>query len=367
MTASDTAASAVLMIYAGGTLGMLATPRGLVPGGEIEARLRHALAALPPARQASLPAFEVLETARPIDSSSATPADWQHLAALVAKHYRQYAGIVILHGTDTLAWTASSLAFQLLGLDRAVVLTGAMQPLEADGSDAASNVADALCFALSPGLQEVAVCFAGRLLRGCRTRKWQTHAPDAFASPNQPLLGERVDQAVVLYPGRGLADHQRGAPRFELADYATAGESVVRLVLWPGLQAWQLAAWLLDDRVRGAVLEVWGGGNLPEDPALAGVLARASGEGKLLAALTQCPRGGVAIGHYAAGQGLADAEVLSADDMTPEAAFTKLVHLLALPLAQSERRARFLTPLAGERSPRPTSVDRDQAALPATR
>ncbi|SEK30892.1 asparaginase [Halomonas daqiaonensis] len=350
MHAQVSAELPVLVIYTGGTLGMVESSRGLVPGRNIEERLRRALADLPPGRQASLPTFEVLETDRPIDSSNATPDDWQRLALLVARHYRQHAGIVILHGTDTLAWTASSLAFQLLGLDRPVILTGAMRPLEAEDSDAVANVEDALRFAVIPRLQEVAICFAGRLLRGCRSRKWQTREANAFTSPNQPLLGERVDEDIVLYPGRGLADHQRGAPRFELADYsAMPPGSVIRLALWPGMQAWQLEAWLRDDRVNGAMLEVWGGGNLPNDPALVGALARASGEGKLLAALSQCPYGPVTFGSYAAGQGLNDAGVLSADDMTPEATFTKLAHLLALPLTESDRRRRFLTPLAGER------------------
>ncbi|TDO13964.1 MULTISPECIES: asparaginase [Halomonas] len=350
MPAPVSADPPVLVLYTGGTLGMVPSPKGLVPGRNIKARLHRALDTLPPARQASLPAFEVHETDVPIDSSSATPDDWQRLAALVAQCYRQHAGIVILHGTDTLAWTASSLAFQLLGLDRPVILTGAMRPLEAAESDAVANVEDALRFAVAPRLQEVAICFDGRLLRGCRSRKWQAHAIDAFESPNQPLLGERVDDEVVLYPGRSLADHQRGAPRFELPDYTPlAAGGVVRLVLWPGLQAWQVEAWLRDERVRGAVLEVWGGGNLPDDPALVGALARASGEGKLLAALSQCPHGAVAFGGYAAGQGLSDAGVLSADDMTPEATFTKLFHLLAQPLGERERRRRFLTPLVGER------------------
>ncbi|TLF52813.1 asparaginase [Halomonas urmiana] len=350
MTAGPDLDAPVLVIYTGGTLGMLPGPRGLAPGHDIEARLRRALTTLPPARQASLPAFEVLETDRPIDSSSATPEHWQALAARVAGCHRRHAGIVILHGTDTLAWTASSLAFQLQGIDRPVILTGAMHPLEAEASDAIANVEDALRFAVTARLKEVAICFAGKLLRGCRTRKWQTRDAMAFASPNLTPLGERVDEEVVLYPGRGLADHQRGAPRFELIDYAPlAAGGVVRLALWPGLQAWQVEAWLDDERVKGAVLEVWGGGNLPDDPALIGALARASGEGKLLAALSQCPFGPVAFGGYAAGQGLSDAGVLSAEDMTPEATFAKLVHLLAQPLEESERRRRFLTPLVGER------------------
>lgn len=340
----------VLVLYTGGTLGMLPGPQGLMPGGDIEARLRQALATLPPDSQARLPDFRVLDAGSPIDSSSVTPADWQRLAALVSEHYRHHAGIVILHGTDTLAWSAASLAYQLQGIDRPVVLTGAMQPLEAEGSDALANVELALRFAADPRLQEVAICFAGRLLRGCRTRKWYTQAPHAFASPHHPLLGERVDEDAMLYPGRGLEVQQRGAPRFELPDYTPlARGGVARLVLWPGLTAWQLEAWLLDDRVHGALLEVWGAGTLPDDPALIGVLARAVGEGKLVAAISQCPRGHLALGTYAAGHGLQEAGVLAGDDMTPEAAWTKLLHLLAQPLDEAERRRRFLTPLVGER------------------
>lgn len=339
-----------LVIYTGGTLGMVAGERGLAPGGDIEARLARALDALPAQRRAALPDHEVLAIPDPIDSSAATPREWQRLAGEIAERHRDHAGIVVLHGTDTLAWTASSLAYQLQGLDRPVVVTGAMQPLEADGSDAADNVELALRFAVDPALQEVAIAFGGKLLRGVRARKWQTRNTEAFASPNYPLLGERVGLEPILYPGRGLARQQRGAPRFELPDYGPLAEGgVARIVLWPGIGTRQVAAWLEDPALKGALLEVWGGGNVPADPGLLGALAEASGQGKLLAAISQCPHGGVDIGHYAAGQGLHAAGVLSADDMTPEAALTKLVHLLAQPLAADERRRRFLTPLVGER------------------
>ncbi|SHF10470.1 L-asparaginase [Modicisalibacter ilicicola DSM 19980] len=344
----------LLIIYTGGTLGMVPSDAGLVPGHDIEARLRTALKTLPPASQASLPAFEVIEYADPIDSSAATPADWQRLAGDIAEHYsradKEYAGFLVLHGTDTLAWTAASLAFQLQGIDRAVVVTGAQLPLEAENSDALSNVEAALRFAALAELQEVAVCFAGKLLRGVRTRKWDTHAFDGFASPNYPLLGELVDGEPVLYPSRGLDAQQRGLPRFELPDYAAlGGSSVVRIALWPGISARLLAAWLRDDGVKGALLEAWGSGNVPDDPEILGVLAQATGEGKLLVAISQCPHGPVAIDTYAAGRGLLDAGVLSGDAMTPEAAMTKLVHLTAQPLGESERRERFLSGLVGER------------------
>ncbi|WP_228716810.1 asparaginase [Billgrantia pellis] len=340
----------VLVLYAGGTLGMVATPQGLAPGDDMEGRLRRALDTLPPTRQAGLPhfVFRALEPA--IDSSAATPRDWQQLGRSVAAAVGDHAGVVVLHGTDTLTWTAASLAYQLQGLDRPVVVTGAMLPLEAEGSDALDNVELALRFAAEPRLQEVAIAFAGRLLRGVRTRKRHSEALSAFDSPDYPPLGERVDADAVLFPGRGLEAQQRGAPRFELPDYGPLAEGgVVRIALWPGIQSWQVEAWLADDRVRGGLLEVWGAGNVPSDPALLGALARAGGEGKLLAAVSQCTAGGLAPGHYAAGQGLVQAGVLSSDAMTAEAALTKLVHLLAQPLGNDERRQRFLTPLVGER------------------
>ncbi|MGK0547597.1 asparaginase [Halomonas cupida] len=341
--------AAVLVIYTGGTIGMVDTPHGLAPGPDMEARVRRAVDELPAQRRASLPAFEWLEVATPIDSSSAQPEDWATLAQLVAEHYLAYRGIVVLHGTDTLAWTASSLAFQLQGIDRPVVVTGSMAPLAAAESDALDNLVDALGFAAMPQLQEVAVCFAGKLLRGCRSRKWHARDSDAFTSPNAPLLGECASGQWQLHESRGLDAVQRGAPRFELGDYRGLGDKVVRIPLWPGIRPWQLAAWLDDDRVEGALLEVWGGGNVPDDPQLGAVLAEASGQGKLLVAISQCPQGTIAIGHYAAGQLLAAAEVVSGDDMTPEAAFTKLVHLLSLPLDSAQRRELFRTPLVGER------------------
>ncbi|MCS2610209.1 asparaginase [Halomonas dongshanensis] len=340
----------VLILYTGGTIGMTHAAQGLTPGGDFAARLARAFATLPPSRQMRLPPFEVVSYAQLIDSSAATPLMWQRLGEDVAARLRAYCGVVIVHGTDTLSFTASSLAYQLQGVDRPVIVTGAMQPLEAPCSDGLANLEGALHFAAKAELQEVALYFANRLLRGVRSLKHHCNDPEAFASPSYPPLGERVGDDFVLYPQRGLICQQRGAPRFELVDYAPlAAGGVVRVALWPGISAWQLQAWLEDDRVKGALLEVWGAGNVPDDPALLAVLAKANGEGKLLAAVSQCRQGSVHLGAYAAGQGLNDAGALSGGDMTVEAAYTKLVHLLAQPLAPADRREQFLTALVGER------------------
>lgn len=336
----------VLIIYAGGTIGMQEGPRGLAPGVDFASRLEAALATLPPVRQARLPAYALWESPHPIDSSSATIQDWSTLAGLIAERYDDYVGFVVLHGTDTLAWCASSLAFQLQGLTKPVIVTGAQKPLGAKDSDALDNLEAALAFALQPTLREVGLSFGGRLMRGCRARKWYTRDAAGFESPNWPLLGEMVDHVPAIYPARGCP-HQ-GAPRFELPRPHQPAP-VLRLALWPGMRADLIERWLDDDEVRGVVLECWGSGNLPEDEALIAALAGAAAAGKTLVAISQCPIGGVELGTYASGQALNDIGVLSGDDMTVEAAYCKLTHLISQGLSHDELRRRFLMPLVGER------------------
>ncbi|GHC26183.1 asparaginase [Aidingimonas halophila] len=328
---------------------MVPSKRGLAASPHFEPRLRNALVTLPQERRDALPTFDVIETSPAIDSSAASPHDWQRLADLAKARQSGYKGIVILHGTDTLAWTASSLAFQLQGIGIPIVVTGAMRPLGSDGSDALDNIEAALRFASCPELQEVAVCFAGKLTRATRTRKQHTHALDAFDSPNLAPIGELVDHHPVIKPSRTLAAQGRPAPP-TAADYQTLHPSAVaRIVLWPGIDAKLVRQWLSNAHVRGALLEVWGGGNIPDDSALANTLAEASASGRLLAAISQCPKGEISIGAYAASHSLENANVLSGGDMTPEAAMTKLFHLLALPISHEARRHRFMASLAGER------------------
>ena len=350
LTANAPDLERVLIIYTGGTIGMQASSTGLASSGGIDEKVEKALATLHIKERQQLPAYDVLSYSTPIDSSAATPMNWQQLAADIHNNLNRYAGFVVLHGTDTLSWTASSLAYQLQGLDRPVILTGAMQPLDVANSDGQGNIVGSLRFALQADLQEVAIFFAGRLLRGVRSTKRHTEADDAFITPNYPLLGSRVGDDFVYYTTRGLAYQQQGAPRFELPDYAPlANGDVVRITCWPGMAAWQLESWLGDARVKGALLQLWGSGNLGENPAILEVLASASGQGKLLAATSQCPAGSIHLGAYATGHGVFEAGVLSGADMTAEAAYTKLVHLLGQPISNEQRRTLFVTSLVGER------------------
>lgn len=340
----------VLVIYTGGTIGMQDGPQGLTPGGDFATRMQRALATLPAGKRQQLPDVDVISYSPLIDSSATTPLDWQTLADDIRARHADYAGVVVVHGTDTLSWTASSLAFQLRKLERPIIVTGAMHPLETPGSDALDNLYGALRFAMEPAPAGVAVYFAGRLLHGARATKQHASANDAFISPNAPPLSECMNEPLAHKPLEP-ADPEVLPTDNTPADYRRVAQGeVIRIALWPGMAAWQLDAWLNDSRVKGALLQLWGAGNIADDPALIDVLKQANDQGKLIAAISQCPHGSVDMSAYAAAQGLVQAGVLSGADMTPEAAYTKLVHLLALPLDDATRRAAFMTSLAGERS-----------------
>lgn len=264
----------------------------------------------------------------PLDSSSIGPRHWAALAKAIADHYAAYTGFVILHGTDTLAYTASALSFLLHGLDKPVVLTGSQKPLSALNSDAPANTINALTVAgASPGLPGVSLCFADVLLRGNRATKVSVDHKHAFDSPNAPPLGDFGVEAGDFSPSPlPLPSPPPSSPFW--AETRPLKESVVLLPLTPGLRAETLRHILAAEGVEGYVLRSFGAGNAPEDPAFLAALAEATQAGKVLVNTTQCLSGGVRLGAYGASLGLLEAGVVSGHDMTPEAAVTKLMWLL---------------------------------------
>ncbi|SMC28295.1 L-asparaginase [Andreprevotia lacus DSM 23236] len=328
----------LLVIYTGGTLGMRAGPQGLAPA---PAWLSGLLAE-------HYPGLTVREYTPLLDSSAMGPADWNRIGSDIAAHADQFDGFVVLHGTDTLAWTASALSFMLQGLGKPVVLTGAMLPWEVDGSDAPGNVAAALALAQDGRMQEVAVVFAGVAYRGCRVRKVDCEAAAAFASPNAPALGRFDPQAERWQltrqsstPGGDIAPAFRFQP---VADYAR----IVQLALAPGHTPAALAGLLQPDLLDGVVLQSFGAGNLPDPPVLLAALARCAGRVPLVN-LSLCPQGRTTPGQYAAGSALAALGVWDGADMTPEAALAKLYWLAGQGLDLPARRALFERDLLGER------------------
>jgi len=308
----------VLVLYTGGTIGMVPSEQGYVPQAGFEARLRQHL------NDPRLPDFDLIEFEQPLDSASLVPEDWTRIGQLLQQHWDAYAGFVVLHGTDTLAYTASALSFMLAQQDKPVVLTGSQIPLSQLRNDAADNLVTALLLAAHPGLAEVCVCFNGRILRGNRSRKVNSTGLDAFDSPNYPHLGRAgIDLELkerLLLPAESA--------RFELAPCRSG--AVAMLGLFPGIQADMLRRFCAEPGLRGLVLTTYGVGNPPaSDPALLQVLADAIAQGLTVVNLSQCHQGAVSQGAYATGALLNDIGVLAGADLTPEAAFAKLHHLVA--------------------------------------
>lgn len=359
MTRGPAADRRVAVLYAGGTIGMVPSAAGLVPDGALPQRLASALAG-----RRDLPAFTFAGDFVPIDSAEATPADWSAMAEVIAS-LAGYDGVVVLHGTDTLAFTASALSFLLPPDVPPVVVTGAQLPLGVAGSDAEANAADAL-LAAALGPRMVMVAFHGRLLAGNRTVKRSSRDLDGFWSPNAPPLLEGITPAGLIGLTRAPAAAEggdRAAPRpaegfapggaWTTAPCRAGAVATLRLVpgFDPGLVPLVLAE--REGRRPGALLlDCYGAGTAPTaDGRLAAALAAATAAGVVVAAVSQAEHGGVALGTYAAGSSLLRAGVVSGGDMTFECAFAKLGVLLARGLAPEGVRAEFARPIAGEISP----------------
>jgi L-asparaginase len=327
------------VIYTGGTVGMRKTPHGYAPMPDFAEVLNTMFGRL----GETLPHYTLHSYAVPIDSSNATPADWQTIGRDIAAMYDEHDGFVVLHGTDTMAYTASALSFMLQGLRKPVIVTGSQIPLEAVRSDAPQNLMTAMQLACDDDINEVCVYFNQRLLRGNRCTKISTEHLQAFDSPNYPWLGE---QRIEIKLNRHALMPRAQAERFELPDYGRT--TIFSLRFLPGMPLSAVQA-LLDLKPDAMILQCYGAGNAPDrDPALMAMLARASDAGTVLVGCSQALYGEVKIGTYAAGAEMTQAGVISARDMSFEAIYTKLHHLFALGLSADGVRKLFLQDLCGE-------------------
>jgi L-asparaginase len=321
----------VMVLYTGGTIGMQASANGLAPASGFEARMAEQLAALP---EMVVPQWSFREMSPLIDSANMTPAYWQRLreAVVDAIEGQHCDAVLILHGTDTLAYSAAAMSFQLLGLNAPVVFTGSMLPAGVPDSDAWENVNGALQ-ALGQGLASgVHLYFHGELLEPTRCAKIRSFGRNPFAALNRARGGQ---SAWILPPA---LDYRR--PK-QLANVAV-------LPLFPGIGAAQLDG-LIDSGIQGLVLECFGSGTGPSDSAdFLASLQRAYEQGVVVVAITQCHEGGVELDVYEAGSRLRDVGVLSGGGMTREAAFGKLHALLGAGLDGDDVRQLVELDVCGE-------------------
>ena len=306
------------------------------------------------------------------DSSDLTPAHWTRVAQFIAEEQERYDGFVILHGTDTMAYTASALSFALIGLNRPVILTGSQVPLHALRSDARRNVVNAVELA-TRDFHEVAICFHDTLYRGNRATKVSIGDFGAFASPNHPPLA-RIGLEIQFSPGLQAAGSLEPPARLESTRSGRPvggslnvfpvlshdsglralrfDERVVVIKLVPGLDPDLLRNVADPDRVRVILLEAFGSGNFPSSGthSILPVLRTWRSRGIDVVIGSQAAHDAVDLSTYRSGRAALDLGVLSAGDMTLEAALTKSMFLLGNLPDSSEFASMFAHNLAGERS-----------------
>lgn len=323
----------LLLLHTGGTLGMAPLDGDLRPGDLTEELFRY----VPEARNLAEIEVRVLYN---IDSSNVQIAHWQRLAREIEREIDRFDGFVVIHGTDTMVYTASALSYMLSNLPKPVILTGAQRPIAAIRTDAKNNLIGALELA-TYDIPEVGIFFDHRLFRGNRARKLSIDDFDAFGSPNFPVLahvGLNIELRTDLL--------RRPTGLFRVCEEFSDRVMVLRLL--PGM-APELFDPLLEGPAEAVVLEAFGAGNVPiAEKSLIPFIERAVARGKIVALASQSIAGAVNLGLYECGSRAAQAGALSCADMTVEAAAVKLMFLLGQFDARDKVIRNFPFPLAGE-------------------
>lgn len=310
----------ILIINTGGTISSIKTNNGYEP---TQGFVYQALANHPALKHKDMPNYEIFEYKPLIDSSNITVAHWNNIAVKISKAYEDYDGFIILHGTDTMAYTASALSFMLENLSKPVILTGSQIPLSEVRNDAIHNITTSLLIAACQPIYEVCIYFNQRLLRGNRAQKISADQFSAFDSPNFPWLAKigieiEVNHNLLLPIVNKTFRLQTIQPHF-----------IANFRLFPGFSSAVLAN-ILSQPLRGLVLETYGSGNAQNnDSIFLKLLDDAVRRGIIIVNCSQCHQGRVKMSQYATGFTLKKSGLLSGHDMTSEAAHCKLLYLFS--------------------------------------
>lgn len=345
-TAQSDAQPRVLIIYTGGTIGMVQNPR---TGAHEPLDFSHLISHVPELSQVKI-SYTTLQFNPPLDSSNMNPELWKNLAQLIVDNYAGYDGFVVLHGTDTMAYTASAISYMLQKLSKPIIFTGSQLPIGVLRTDGKENLITAIEIAASkdrigmPMVPEVCIYFQGSLLRGNRSKKLSSEEFHAFQSPNYPPLA-RVGVHITwahhyMLPNNYTPDQL--TPNFRMCC------DIVVLRLFPGITWQTIHSMLHIPGLRGVVLETFGAGNAMTYGWFLDELRSAVQRGVVIVNVTQCLGGSVEMGIYETGNSLQNAGVISSGDMTTEATIVKLMFLLGQGKSQQEVEEAMRVSIAGE-------------------
>jgi L-asparaginase len=336
--------SKVLMIYTGGTIGMITDPktRTLKPF-DFEQITKEV-----PELNKFECEIDTFSFETPIDSSNMNPKIWIRIAEIIEDKYLDYDGFVVLHGSDTMAYSASALSFMLNGLNKPVIFTGSQLPIGTIRTDGKENLITAIEIASAkktnkPLVPEVAIYFENRLYRGNRTTKINTEGFEAFESFNYPVLAEAGIN--IKYDFKNIMQVK---PESKLNVYKAFDRNVASLKLFPGITKGFVSHFLNTPNLKAIVLETFGSGNAMSEEWFFSLLKQAIDQGVVIVNVTQCKGGGVDQSKYESGNKLEAIGVISGGDITFEAAITKLMLLLGGKTITKKIKTKFLSPFCGE-------------------
>ena len=330
----------VCILNTGGTLGMDQGANGYhaVPGF-----LAKQLRKIDELYREGMPEIDLIEYDPVIDSSNMTPENWLQIANDIQRNYDQFDGFVVIHGTDTMAHTASALSFMLKGFNKSVILTGSQIPLLEIRNDARENLITAIMLATEYQIPEVCIFFGNRLLRGCRATKVSATSFGAFDSPNFPPLGT-VGTNINIYTHRFRSPDTSDG----LHVIPIRSQSVATFRLFPGVNH-EVLDNVLRQPLVALVLETYGVGNGPSaNRELTKVLRKATDRGTVIVSCTQCQHGKIHQTNYDSGSAMFDAGVISGSDMTIEAALSKIQFLFSQQSDISSIQKQIQSDLVGE-------------------
>jgi L-asparaginase len=335
----------ILIIYTGGTIGMVADPDS---GALVPLNFQELTKQVPELKRFNFD-WDAYEFAKPIDSSNVNPNFWIELVEVIEKFYHQYHGFVILHGTDTMAHTACALSYMIQNVDKPIILTGSQLPIGTIRTDGKENLITAMEIAADQKngksvVNEVCVCFENQLFRGNRVSKVNAEYFNAFSSENYPLLAD-IGIGIHYHDNHFLEKTYK-----PIAFYKKIENNVAVLKIFPGMSPEYVESIIGAKNLKALIIETYGAGNAPTDDWFIDALESASKKGIVIINVTQCKAGFVNQGHYETSIRLLKMGIISAEDMTFEAAITKTMFLLGLGFETNTFVHEFMQPISGEMS-----------------